>query len=60
MGNGESEKRYSRAGSELRNRALAIPDSPFPIPVAHAARLSVSVKDSMLAAFGFTSQNLPM
>jgi len=26
---------------------------------AHAARLSVSASDSMLAALGFTSQNLP-
>ena len=25
----------------------------------HAARLNVSLSESMLAAFGFTSQNLP-
>ena len=61
MGNGESEKRIC-----VRGRGTGEPGfdhSRFPSPDSRrrhqAARRSDSVSDSMLAAFGLTSQNLP-
>ncbi|XHI67010.1 hypothetical protein ABZP12_04174 [Xanthomonas euvesicatoria] len=63
MGNGEW--RIGKAGrderEEGRGTGFTIPDSLFSIPGGgYAARLSDSVSDSMLAALGLTSQNLPM
>lgn len=58
MGNGESQRRFCETGVEQTNRAFH--HSRFPNPVTQAARRSDSVSDSMLAALGLTSQNLPM
>ncbi len=56
MGNRNSGLR--RTGRGAGNQFY---DSLFPIPGGgYAARLSDSVNDSMLAALGLTSQNLPM
>ncbi|NIJ77638.1 hypothetical protein FHT08_002721 [Xanthomonas campestris] len=62
MGNGEwgIATAALRGKRESTNQVFTIPDSRFPNPVTQAARLSDSVSDSMLAALGLTSQNLPM
>lgn len=61
MENRKSGKAGRDEREEGRGTGFTIPDSPFSIPGGgYAARLSDSVSDSMLAALGLTSQNLPM
>ncbi len=61
MGNGEWQERICVRGRAPREPGFD--HSRFPSPDSRrrhqAARRSDSVNDSMLAAFGLTSQNLP-